>query len=182
MGDGRVVEEKIVPCPNGGSTLFIVEGLGTTTVAAKTAVVGSEYVILGNIISGGIVSPKYRVSFERRLRRLRAARSSSYFHSVRESIDSEPEMEVRDDRRLLDESPIGLGLLDETGERWQAGESPGAGLGASKKKAGDRSRPRDDVPARAGLELVSGSRRKATWIAVRASFFVRETIGLRGRS
>ena len=118
MGDGRVVEEKIVPCSNGGSTLFIVEGLGTTTVGVKTAVlVGFKYVILGKIRSGGILSPKYRVSFERRLRRLRAARSSLYFSdSVGEIIDSELEMEVRDDSRLLDGGPIGLGLLDGTCE------------------------------------------------------------------
>jgi len=61
MGDGRVVEEKTVPCFNGGATLCgTVERLGTTTVGVTgvTVSVGFEYVILGKIRSGGILSPK----------------------------------------------------------------------------------------------------------------------------
>lgn len=122
MGDGRVVEEKRVPCSNGGATLCTVEELGTTGgvkigLGVLVLLFGFEYGMLGKIRSGGILSPKWRVSFERRLRRLRASRSSSRSsHSVGERINSELEMEVRDDRRLLDEGSMGLVLLDETCE------------------------------------------------------------------
>ena len=92
---------------------------------------------------------------------------------------------MRDDRRLLNEGLMGLGPLDETCEIREARVSTGARLGASKNKTGDRSRQRDDVPAPAGPVFVCGSRRRAAWIgsnAMRASFFVRLTIGLRGHS
>src|SRR6266702_2250413 len=114
IGDGRVVEEKSVPCSNGGATLCTVEGL-VVKIGVLVSLFG--FIILGRIRSGGILSPKWRVSFERRLRRRRASRSSTHSsHSVGERINWELEMEVRDDRRLLNEGPKGLGSLDETCE------------------------------------------------------------------
>jgi hypothetical protein len=71
---------------------------------------GFEFVILDMIKSGGILSPRWRVSFERRLRRLRASRSSSNSsHSVGERIKQELDIEATDNCRPLYEDSIGLG-------------------------------------------------------------------------
>jgi len=66
---------------------------------------------LGKIRSGGILSPKKRASFERRLRRWRASRSSFHFsHSSGEGRnDLEVEMEKSDDGRFIKEDTEGLG-------------------------------------------------------------------------
>jgi len=66
---------------------------------------------LGIIRSGGILSPKKRASFERRLRRWRVSRPSFHFsHSSGEGRnDLEVEMEKSDDVRFLNEDTEGLG-------------------------------------------------------------------------
>jgi hypothetical protein len=66
----------------------------------------------GKTRSGGILSPKKRASFETRLRRWRASRSSFHFsHSGGEGRnDLEVETEKSDDGRFLNEDAEGLGV------------------------------------------------------------------------
>jgi hypothetical protein len=66
---------------------------------------------LGKIRSGGILSPKWRASFERRLRRWLISRSSFDFsHSDGEkSVDLEVEVEMMDDGRFGNKGVAGLG-------------------------------------------------------------------------
>jgi len=67
---------------------------------------------LGKIRSGGILSPKKRASFETRLRRWRASRSSFHLaHSGGErGNDFEEEIEKSDEVRYLNEDAEGLGV------------------------------------------------------------------------
>jgi hypothetical protein len=71
---------------------------------------------LGNMRSGGILSPKWRASFETRFRRWLISRSSLDFsHSAgKKSVDLEAEADMMEGGRFENEEIAGLGTWGET--------------------------------------------------------------------
>ena len=90
-------------------------GSGEKCLTREDLLVGLADFGLGKIRSGGILSPKWRASFERRLRRwLISCSSFDFSHSAGEkSVDLEVEVEMTDDGRFGNKDSTGLGTGDE---------------------------------------------------------------------